>query len=334
MRVHNSPLLNKVSLAIRTRHYSPATERTYIGWIKRYILHHGKCHPDQMGTTHIGDFLTHLAVREHVAAGTQNQALCALVFLYTKVLGIELEGSISAFRAKRPRRRPVVLTPDEVFQIVDATDSDESKLMIQMLYGCGFRLKELLALRVKDIDFGNRLVQICDGKGMKDRLTMLPEVLVSKLQEHLENVRNRHQEDLERGYGITVMPDAMDRKFPAAPGQWKWQFVFPSTTLCRDPKSQRLVRFHRHPSSLQKPLARAVQRSGITKRVTCHTFRHTFASHLFESGIDSRRVQEILGHKSLKTTEQYLHVFNRGRITMQSPLDQHTLQAQSLPPGR
>lgn len=331
MKVHSSPLLNKVALAIRTRHYSPATERTYISWIKRYILHHGKCHPDQMGTTHIGDFLTHLAVEKHVSAGTQNQALCALVFLYRKVLGMELEGRITAFRAKRPERHPVVLTPGEVFQIADAMDTAELKLMIQMLYGCGFRLKELLSLRVKDIDFGNRQVHICDGKGMKDRVTMLPEVLVVGLQSHLEAVRVRHQEDLSHGNGVTILPDALDRKFPAAPGEWKWQFVFPSSTLCNDPKTGRLVRFHRHPSSLQKALARAVRLCGITKRATCHTFRHTFASHLFESGIDSRRVQEILGHKSLKTTEQYLHALNRGRITIRSPLDRHAALSSDQP---
>lgn len=321
MRTYTSPLLNLVCTVMRTRHYSSSTERSYVAWIKRYIVFHGKRHPKEMGCREIEQFLTYLAIKERVSAVTQNQAFAALLFLYRKVLQIELDGKIQALRARRPHRNPVILTQDEVFRIAGAMEDDEYRLMVELLYGGGLRLNELMKLRVKDIDFGNREVLICDGKGMKSRVTMLPEELVEPLAAHLKKVKRLHDQDLANGYGFTTMPDALDRKFPAAPREWKWQFVFPSAALCTDPETRRLVRFHRHCSTLQKALFIAVRKAAMTKHVTCHSFRHAFATHLLEGGCDSRRVQEILGHKSLKTTEQYLHALNRGRVGVRSPLD-------------
>ena len=315
-----SPLLTKIRQVIRTRHYAQGTEKTYVSWIKRFIHFHGKRHPHEMGVSEIEAFLTYLAVKAHVSASTQNQAFCAIVFLYRKVLYVELDGRIEALRAKRPKRRPSILTPEEVFRMLDELE-DEYKIMAGLLYGCGLRIGECISLRVKEIDFGNRGIMVCDGKGMKDRLTMMPEDMVASLQTHLIKVKKIHDRDLINGYGYTVVPDALDRKYPKAPREWGWQFVFPATALCNDPKTGRLVRYHRHPSGLQKALRKAVIRSGIPKRVTCHTFRHSFATHLLQNGYDSRTVQEILGHKSLKTTEQYLHVLNRGKRFVRSPMD-------------
>jgi integron integrase len=321
-RTYSSPLLNQICQVIRIKHLSPSTEKSYVTWIKRYIIYHGKRHPKDMGSQELEQFLTHLAVKKHVAASTQNQAFCAVLFLYREVLKIELDGRIKAFRAKRPKRKPVILTADEVIRIAEAMEDEEYKLMIELAYGCGFRLNELTGLRIKEIDFENREITICDGKGMKDRVTMLPDELVRTLKRHLKKVKPLHDQDIANGYGYTVLPDALSRKYPGAPREWKWQFVFPASTLCNDPKTGRLVRFHRHGSTLQKALRKAVRKAGITKRVTCHTFRHSFATHLLEGGTSSKKVQQIMGHKSLKTTEQYLHALNDGRVGVRSPLDE------------
>lgn len=315
-----SPLLEQIRATLRTKHYSPRTERTYIYWVKRYIYFHDKRHPNTLGSKDIERFLTHLALRERVAASTQNQAFCALLFLYRFVLHIELDEGMKALRARRPEHLPVVLTQEEVFRIIDRME-DEYKLMAQLLYGCGLRLNECLSLRVKEVDFGQRELLIRDAKGMKDRRVMLPESLVERLHDHLKKVRTVHGKDLENGDGYTTLPFALDRKYPEANREWGWQFVFPSSLLTTDPATGRLVRFHRHGSALQKKLREAVIRSQVDKSVHCYTFRHSFATHLLQNGYDPRTVQELLGHRSLKTTQQYLHVLNRGGLGVRSPMD-------------
>lgn len=313
-------LLDQVRSVLRTRHYAGRTEKTYIYWIKRYVYFHGKRHPDTLGCRDIETFLTHLAVKDRVAATTQNQALCALLFLYREVLNIELDGRIEALRARRPKRLPVVLTHEEVFRIIDEMEG-EYRHMALLLYGCGLRLNECLSLRVKEVDFGQRELMIRDTKGMKDRRVMLPEHLVEPLRKHLENVGKLHARDLKDGYGFTVLPFALDRKYPEANREWGWQFMFPATRLSPDPATGRLVRFHRHGSALQKALRKAVKRSGVDKSVHCHTFRHSFATHLLQNRYDIRTVQELLGHTSVKTTQIYTHVLNRGGLGVRSPLD-------------
>lgn len=315
------PLLERVHRILRAKHYSGRTEDSYLSWIKRFILFHNKRHPKDMGTPEIQTFLCHLATQRNVAASTQNQALAAILFLYKHVLEIELENRIAIPRAKRPTRRPVVLAAQEVFAIIDKLEG-EYRLIVELLYGCGMRIGECLSLRVKDIDFAQEELNIHDAKGMKDRITMLPRQLIVPLREHLDRVKTIHQLDLENHHGYVSLPDALYRKYPRSAREWIWQFVFPSHTLCPDPLSGQFVRFHRHESTVQKTLYRAVRMAGVDKAVHCHTFRHSFATHLLQNGYDIRTVQEILGHSSIKTTQQYLHVLNRNRLGVQSPLDQ------------
>ena len=315
-------LLDQVREAIQVKHYSIRTEQAYVNWIKRYILFHDKRHPREMGAAEIEAFLTHLAVDRNVAASTQNQALSALLFLYRQVLKQDLVGSIDSVRAKRPKRLPTVLTKEETLRVIGFL-SGTHQLMAKLLYGSGLRLMECVRLRVKDVDFAQRQIIVRDGKGMKDRVTMLPDVLIQRLREHLQHTRHIHEDDLAKGYGSVYLPFALERKYPNADREWLWQYVFPATRLSTDPRTGITRRHHINESSLQKAVRRAAKRAGIDKRVTCHTFRHSFATHLLEDGYDIRTVQELLGHKDVKTTMIYTHVLNRGPLAVRSPLD-HT----------
>lgn len=313
-------LLDQVRDAIRVKHYSYRTEESYVNWIRRYILFHNKRHPKDMGSAEITAFLTHLAVKEQVAASTQNQALSALLFLYHIVLQQPLESPIDAVRAKQSKHLPTVLTKAEVNEIIKHLPG-VYKLVVQLLYGSGMRLNEGLRLRVKDLDFAQRQIIVRDTKGNQNRVTMLPTSLIEPLQKHLQHTKWLHQRDLEHGYGSVYLPFALERKYPHADRSWIWQFVFPSFGLARDPRSGIVRRHHLHESGLQKTLKHAVRATNINKRVSCHTFRHSFATHLLENGYDIRTIQELLGHKDVKTTMIYTHVLNRGGRGVQSPLD-------------
>ena len=320
MQKRPKKLLDQVREAIRTKHYSIRTEQAYVDWIRRYILFHDKRHPKDMGSAEIAAFLTHLAVEKNVAASTQNQALSALLFLYRHVLEKELVGSIDAVRAKKPKRLPTVLTKEEAFRVIGFL-SGTHQLMAKLLYGSGLRLMECVRLRVKDVDFAQRQIIVRDGKGHKDRVTMLPDSLISPLQGFLSHTKMIHDEDLALGYGSVYLPNALDRKYPNAHKEWIWQYVFPASKRSRDPRSGVIRRHHIHESSLQKAVRQAAQQAGVNKRVTCHAFRHSFATHLLEAGYDIRTVQELLGHKDVKTTMIYTHVLNKGPLAVRSPLD-------------
>jgi integron integrase len=273
-----------------------------------------------MGGEEINAFLTHLAVEGKVAASTQNQALSALLFLYREVLHLELDLDLDAVRAKRSRYLPTVLTPEEVKAIIVHL-SGIHRLVVQVLYGSGLRLAEAQQLRVKDVDFNQRQLVIRNSKGMESRLTMLPETLVEPLQEHLLWAKRQHQQDLEQGYGSVYLPFALERKYPNAEREWSWQYVFPAERLSQDPRTGITRRHHLHESGLQRAIKQAVQKTGIPKRVSCHTFRHSFATHLLQNGYDIRTAQELLGHKDVKTTMIYTHVLNKGGRGVRSPLD-------------
>jgi len=313
-------LLDQVSDAIRVKHYSIRTEEAYVGWIRRFILFHDKRHPREMGGPEIEAFLTHLAVEGHVAAPTQNQALSALLFLYREVLKQELDYPIDAVRAKESQHLPAVLTRDETRRVI-AQLSGIYQLLARLLYGSGLRLLECLRLRVKDVDFARRAIIVRDTKGDEDRVTMLPDSLIEPLKEHLQWVKRLHVEDLAKGCGAVYLPDALDRKFPNAAREWIWQYVFPSDQLSIDSRSGETRRHHLDESGLQKAVRQAARAAGLDKRVTCHTFRHSFATHLLENGYDIRTVQELLGHKDVKTTMIYTHVLQRGGLAVRSPLD-------------
>jgi integron integrase len=317
----NKPkLLDQVRDAIRLKHYSIRTERTYVDWIKRFILFHGKRHPREMTETEVSQFLTHLARDGHVAASTQNQALSALLFLYKEVLKQEIGWLQGVERAKRPSRLPVVLTRDQVGKIFAHLHGDH-RLMTGLLYGSGLRLMECLRLRVKDVDLGYLHIIVRDGKGGKDRITMLPVNLAKSLERHLQKVKMQHDQDLEEGGGEVFLPNALARKYPNAARDWAWQYVFPSARLSIDPRSGARRRHHVEESSLQLAVKMAVRASGVQKPATCHTLRHSFATHLLERGYDIRTVQELLGHKDVSTTMIYTHVLNRPGLGVKSPLD-------------
>jgi len=313
-------LLDQVRDVIRMKHYSYRTEETYVQWIRRYILFHNKRHPNEMGVVEIEAFLTHLAVQENVAAATQNQALSALLFLYQDVLQKPLDGRVNAIRAKRSQKLPTVLTIEETRLVIQQM-SGVHRLLVQLLYGSGLRLREAMQLRIKDVDFPQHQIVVRDAKGQESRVTMLPDTIVEPLKEHLLQVKRLHEQDLEQGYGAVTLPFALAKKYPNANRQWVWQFVFPASTRCRDPRSGNVVRYHLHESGLQKAVKQAVRIAGIQKRVGCHTFRHSFATHLLQSGYDIRTIQELLGHKDVKTTMIYTHVLNRGGRGVRSPLD-------------
>ena len=313
-------LYDRMVEVLRTGHYSPRTEEAYVDWIRRFVLFHQRRHPREMGVAEINQFLTHLAVEGHVSASTQNQAFSAILFLYQKVLAVDPGRIEGVIRAKRSRRLPVVLTRDEVRRVLDHLEGIP-RLVCTLLYGGGLRVLEALGLRVKDIEFTRRELLVRQGKGNKDRVTLLPASLAEALPEHLRHVREQHQQDLADGFGRVPLPDALTRKYATADREWAWQFVFPATTRCIDPRTGFNVRYHLHESVIQKAVRRAVQTAGITKPATPHTFRHAFATHLLEDGYDIRTVQELLGHSNVETTMIYTHVLNRGGRGVRSPAD-------------
>lgn len=315
-----SPFLESVRGLIRVKHLSYRTEETYIGWIRRYILFHDKRHPKDMGAAEVQVFLTHLAVDGNVAASTQNQAFSALLFLYQQVLQKPLGKIEDVVRAKLPKRLPDVLTKDEVNRVL-AYMRGEEWLVTNLLYGAGLRLLEGLRLRVKDVDFEYKQIVVRDGKGAKDRVTVLPEKIIVPLKEHLVRVRLLHEEDLRLGFGEVYLPFALDRKYTNAAREWIWQYVFPAAKRSFDPRTDKLRRHHLSPSIIQRAVKNAVSQASITKRASPHTLRHSFATHLLEVGYDIRTLQELLGHKDVRTTQIYTHVINRGGNGVRSPLD-------------
>jgi integron integrase len=314
-------LLDRLRAACRVRHYSLRTEDAYADWARRFILYHGKRHPQEMGAAEINQFLTHLAVDGRVGASTQNQAFSALLFLYKSVLQVDPGRIDGVIRARRPRRLPVVLTRPEVRLVLAKLDGTY-RLMGQLMYGSGLRLLECLRLRVKDLDFGRGEITVREGKGNKDRRTMLPAAARPLLTAHLERVRLLHEKDLAAGHGRVHLPDALDRKLPHAAAEFCWQYVFPSAKMSTDPRSGAVRRHHAHESSISKAITDAVRLAGIRKRATSHSLRHSFATHLLEDGYDIRTVQELLGHEDVSTTMIYTHVLNKGGQAVRSPLDE------------
>jgi len=322
MQDSTSPkLLDQVRQAIRRKHYSIRTEDAYVNWIRRFILFHNKRHPDQMGKLEIESFLTDLAINGKVAASTQNQAFSALLFLYKEVLQIELDGNIQASRAKAPQHLPVVLSKEETRRLL-AEMNGMHLLMAKILYGCGLRLMECVRLRIKDLDFELHQIVVRDGKGEKDRLTLLPESITADLERHLRHVRLIYEDDLQDGFGNVYLPFALERKYPNAAHEWGWQWVFPASKRSVDPRSGIERRHHVDESGLQKAIRAAARKAGLVKPVGPHTLRHCFATHLLEAGYDIRTVQELLGHKDVSTTMIYTHVLNRGPQAVRSPLDE------------
>jgi integron integrase len=313
-------LLDQVRETIRRKHYSLRTEGTYVDWIKRYIFFHRKRHPIEMGAPEMEQFLNYLAVEQQVAAATQNQALSALVFLYREVLHKDFDWMENLERARKPARLPVVLTEVEVRQVMAHLDG-RNWLMASLLYGAGLRLMECVRLRVKDLDFQYRQIIVRDGKGNKDRVTMLPEASTELLKQHLKRVSILHQQDVAAGYGGVYLPFALERKYPGASREWGWQYVFPATKRSLDPRGGKQRRHHIDERSLQRAVKYAARAARLIKPATCHTFRHSFATHLLQGGHDIRTVQELLGHKDVRTTMIYTHVLNRGGRGVRSPLD-------------
>ncbi len=313
-------LYDCVVQALRVRRYSRRTEQAYVHWIKRFIFFHGVRHPAEMGAEEINRFLTHLAVQQHVSASTQNQAFNALLFLYRQVLQVPVGQIEGVVRAARPKRLPVVLRREEV-QAVFSCLEGVPWLVCSLLYGAGLRLFEAVGLRVKDVDFRRNEILVRDGKGQKDRVTILPVAARQSLWEHLERVRSQHQRDLARGLGRVPLPDALARKYPDADRQWGWQWVFPAATHFVDRQTGVRHRWHIHESVIQRAVKAAVRRANLAKPASCHTFRHSFATHLLEAGYDIRTVQELLCHPDVSTTMIYTHVLNRGGRGVQSPMD-------------
>lgn len=313
-------LLDQVRDAIRTRHMSYRTEEAYVHWIKRFIFFHGKRHPVEMGAAEVSAFLSALATDAHVSASTQNQALAALLFLYREVLAQDFGWLHDVVRAERIPHLPVVLTREEVKAILGALRGRDW-LMVMLLYGTGLRLKECLSLRVKDIDFGRNEITVREGKGRKDRKTMLPVAAREPLRAHLAALQATHVHWVRQGVAAVHLPDALARKYPNATTEWAWQWVFPASDLCQHPRTGIRARFHLHESVLQRAVRKAVRQTRIGKHVGCHSFRHSFATHLLESGSDIRTVQELLGHADVRTTMIYTHVLNRGGHGVLSPAD-------------
>ncbi len=316
----SSKLIQQVRNKIRQRNYSYRTEKSYTRWIIRFIKFAGTKHPLDIEAKEVERFITHLAVERNVAASTQNQALCAIVFLYKQVLDNPLPILENIQWSKRPRKLPVVLSRKEVKMILGEL-TGLPLLVAGMLYGSGLRISEALRIRVKDVDFDYRQLAVRDGKGKKDRLTVLPSTLIGDLKSQVERVQVLHKRDLKRGCGKTILPNALDRKYPAASRQFKWQYLFPSRRLSKDPRSGFMHRYHISDTYIQRSVYKAVRRSGLAKQASCHTLRHSFATHLLEDGYDIRTVQELLGHKNVKTTMIYTHVLNRGGRGVKSPAD-------------
>jgi integron integrase len=305
---------------VRQRHYSPRTERAYVHWIRRFILYHGKRHPDDMGEAEITRYLSSLASDGGVAASTQNQALSALLFLYRVVLARQLDWLEDVVRAKRPVHLPVVLTRREVDEVLSHLHG-VNRLVASLLYGSGLRLLEGLRLRVKDVDFARGEITVRDGKGRKDRVTLLPRALRTPLAEHLETTRHRHEADRQAGLGAVEMPYALARKYPQAAYEWGWQWIFAATRHYTDPDTGQRRRHHLHESGIQRAIKEAATRARLAKRAGAHTLRHSFATHLLEDGYDIRTIQELLGHSDVSTTMIYTHVLNRGGRGVRSPID-------------
>jgi integron integrase len=329
-------LLDKLRSALAVRHYSRRTIEAYSAWVRRFIMFHGRQHPSHLSAAHVLQFLTSLAEVDQVSAGTQNQALAALVFFYTEVLGLPLAQLGSIPRARRPSRLPVVMTRGEVQKVLEQL-SGVWLLMVSLLYGSGLRLSECVGLRVKDVDLGAKQLMVRRGKGQKDRLAPLPRSISASLEAHMQRVREQHAADLARGAGYVSLPDALRAKYPNAAREWIWQWVFPATRTYIDPATSERRRHHIHETALQRAVKSAVSRSGVDKLVSCHTFRHSFATHLLESGYDVRTIQKLLGHQDLRTTMVYTHVLQRGPLGVESPLDRarredwmHSID----PPGR
>jgi integron integrase len=313
-------LLNRLREALRARKYSQRTEQSYVMWVKRFIRFHNLRHPSDMAEPEINTFLTHLAVERKVSASTQNQALSALLFLYRHVLDKEIDELGEVIRARRPRRLPVVMTRDEVRAVLRRL-SGEKWLVAALLYGSGLRLLECLRSRVQDFDFMTSQITVRDGKGNQDRVTMLPTSLHEPLRVHLDEVREIHAQDIRDGFGRVAMPYALAQKYPNAASDWRWQWVFPQQRRWRDLQTGHQGRHHMDASIIQRAVKEAVRQAGLTKRATCHTFRHSFATHLLEDGYDIRTIQELLGHRDVKSTMIYTHVLNRGPTGVRSPID-------------
>lgn len=312
--------MQRVREACRVRHFSHRTEDAYCHWIRHFIAFHGKRHPQELAPDDVARFLTSLAVDRHVSASTQNQALSALLFLYRHVLGTPLATIPQITRVRTPPTLPTVLTRHEVRAVL-AQLTGTPRLVVAMLYGGGMRLLECLQLRIKDVDLERCQLTIRQGKGRKDRVTTLPTSLLSELRQHLDEVRALHADDLRRGLGCVVLPHALDIKYSGAAASWLWQFVFPASRICRDPRWGPPTRFHLHESVIQRAVTHAARSADVAKRVSCHTFRHSFATHLLEDGYDIRTVQELLGHADVSTTMIYTHVLNRGGLGVRSPAD-------------
>lgn len=317
---HGPKLLRRLREALRSRHYSPRTEEAYCHWVRRFVYFHNVRNPAEMSEPEINAFLTHLAVKEKVSASTQNQALSAILFLYRHVLGYRVGDLGGVIRARRPRRLPVVLGRGEVRSVL-ANLAGDQWLMASLMYGTGLRLMECLRLRVQEIDFARREILVRDGKGAKDRVTMLPESMVAPLADHLKSVRETHEHDSADGWGRVPLPGALDRKYPNASKDWRWQWVFPQQKRWRNQVTGQEGRHHVHPTILQRAVKEAVRRAGVVKHVGCHSFRHCFATHLLESGYDIRTIQELLGHRDVRTTMIYTHVLNKGGRGVRSPMD-------------
>ncbi len=317
----NKPrLLDQVRSQLRLRHYSYRTEQQYVGWIKRFILFHGKRHPASMSTPELEGFLSYLALERKVAAATQNQALAAMLFLYKRVLGVDLPWLENVVRAKKPVRLPVVLAPEEVRAVLGQLDG-AYRLVASLLYGSGLRLMEAMRLRVKDLSFDYGQITVRSGKGDKDRVTVLPQELIPALQAHLAAVRERHLIAVRDGYGGVELPYALARKYPGADRDWAWQYAFPAPHPSTDPRTGIRRRHHLNEEAVQRRVRIAMRAAGITKPASSHTFRHCFATHLLERGSDIRTVQELLGHKDVTTTQIYTHVMRKGASAVRSPLD-------------
>jgi integron integrase len=318
-----SELIDQLQRALRARHYSRRTEQAYCRWVRRYVRYHGLRHPADLAEPEINAFVTHLAVTEHVSASTQTQALSALLFLYRQVLHREIGELHDLIRARRPPRLPVVLSRDEVRAVLHELDREDpqSWLIASLLYGAGLRLNECLRLRVLDLDLARGELTVRSGKGGKDRATTLPQALVPDLRDQLRRSRLVHKRDVADGWGAVELPDSLERKCPRAPWEWRWQWVFPQQRRWTDRRTSLQGRHHVHPSIVQRAVKRAVENAGIAKHATCHTLRHSFATHLLESGYDIRTIQELLGHKDVGTTMIYTHVLQRGGRGVRSPLD-------------